>query len=454
MRSILSFSPMLFLLILCACATGYMVSTSIEKKLPPAATDADFYSDQLLTPERIALGQALFFDKILSGNKNIACSTCHSVLAATGDGLSLSLGEEGVGTSVLRRASVYLRPLSERVPRNAPALFNLGAREFNTHFLDGRVEQNASFPSGIESPAKAKLPSGLENPLAAQAMFPVTSPEEMCGHEDENELSKLCESKDFTRIWDIVAKRLQSNDQYVIMFKAAYPEIKNKNQISMVHAANAIASFETSAWRADISPFDRYLRGEKNALSRSAIDGMSLFYGKANCADCHSGTFQTDQEFHAVAMPQLGPGKGDGYNKQDDFGRERVSGKISDRYKFKTPSLRNVALTGPWGHAGAYNDLRVAVTHFLNPVQALNNYDASQAVLPPFPGHKPDDLAIMSHPESVKQIAAANEITPVQLKSDEIDQLVDFLYALTDPDSLDLRQDAPMNVPSGITVND
>ena len=405
-------------------------------------------------PDRVELGQALFFDKILSGNKNISCATCHSVLAATGDGLSLSIGEEGVGAGIFRHAGSDLSRYSERVPRNAPPLFNLGAREFSRMFLDGRIELDPAYPSGVKSPAKGRLPEGLDNPLAVQALFPITSATEMCGHPGENDLAKFCKAEDFKRVWSILAKRLQNNTDYVARFKAAYPEIINRNQINMVYAANAIANFEATVWRADNSPFDRFLRGDKTALSRSGVVGMQLFYGKANCFECHSGTFQTDQKFHAVAMPQLGPGKGDGFNKQDDFGRERVSGNLTDRYKFRTPSLRNVALTGPWGHAGAYDDLRAVVNHMLDPVQALNSYDASQAVLPPFPAHKQDDQKIMSHPESVRQIAAANEVVPVHLSDEEIDRLIDFLHALTDPDSLDLRPDAPKSVPSGLSLID
>lgn len=450
LTSIIAFA----LLALAACTHGHRPSDALRANLPAPSTDADFYSNQQPTAARIALGQALFFDKILSGNKNISCATCHNVLAATGDGLSLSIGEEGTGSGVFRQAEPGTNHYGARVPRNAPAVFNLGAREFTTLFADGRVQLDDKYPSGIDSPAKLKLPEGLDNPLAAQALFPPTSPTEMCGQPGENNVAKFCKAEDFSRIWETLAQRLRNNAEYVKLFKAAYPEIKKKSQINMVHAANAIAIFETATWRADNSPFDRYLRGDDKAMSYSALAGMELFYGKADCASCHSGTFQTDQKFHAVAMPQLGPGKGDGYKKQDDFGRERVTGDREDRYKFRTPSLRNVALTGPYGHAGAYNDLRAAVKHFIDPVAALRNYDASQAVLPSTKAYMAGDTTIMDHPESVAGIAAANERQPVRLSEQEIDQIIDFLHALTDPDSLDLREDAPKSVPSGLTLID
>lgn len=70
------------------------------------------------------------------------------------------------------------------------------------------------------------------------------------------------------------------------------------------------------------------------------MDGANLFYGKENCATCHTGYFLSDQKFHAIGVPQIGPGKGDNVDGRDDFGRETVSGDIADRYTFRTPSLR------------------------------------------------------------------------------------------------------------------
>ena len=82
---------------------------------------------------------------------------------------------------------------------------------------------------------------------------------------------------------------------------------------------------------------------------------MELFYGKANCSSCHAGALFTDHQFHATGQPQVGPGKAARFQSHSrDLGRFRVTGNIKDKYAFRTPSLRNVELTGPWGHAGAY----------------------------------------------------------------------------------------------------
>ena len=83
------------------------------------------------------------------------------------------------------------------------------------------------------------------------------------------------------------------------------------------------------------------------ALSTRERRGLRLFYGKANCVSCHSGPLLTDLDFHAIAMPRLGPFKGLGMEGRDDFGRELVTGNPTDRDKFRTPTLRNVVLRAP-----------------------------------------------------------------------------------------------------------
>ena len=185
---------------------------------------------------------------------------------------------------------------------------------------------------------------------------------------------------------------------------------------------------------------------------------MNLFYGKAGCGACHGGVFQTDHGFHAVAMPQIGPGKGDdmpGYaDGLDDFGREQVTGNSRDRYRFRTPTLRNVALTAPYGHTGAYNSLDAMVRHKLDAVYALNDYDTGQAVLPSRPDLDSLDFIVMNDAARRQAIAESCEIRPIALKERDTQALLAFLHALTDPAVLDMRNDVPADVPSGLPVWD
>jgi cytochrome c peroxidase len=411
-------------------------------------TDQDFPPDNVKMEN---LGKFLFYDKILSGNKNISCATCHHPFAASGDGISLPIGAGGIGLGVMRNPN----NIKARVARNSPHIFNLGASEFTTLFHDGRV---AKQPSGFISPAGDDLPLGLDNPLAVQAMFPVTSDAEMAGEKGENPIADAIADGNLISVWQQLAERLQKIDEYVKLFIAAFADINTAQDITYVHAANAIASFEAAAFRCTNSAFDQYLRGNHDVASQQQIRGATLFYGKAGCDSCHSGAFQTDHKFYAIGIPQIGPGKGDnlpGYNDgHDDFGREQVTKDAADRFKFRTPSLRQVAITGPWGHDGAYNDLEQMVRHHLNPVEALNNYDINQALLASRTDL--DKIDIIAHQDKQRRqaIIDAIEIKPIKLTDEEIYDLIAFLHGLTDVNYIDLRKTAVNRVPSGLAVRD
>ncbi|MDJ0941116.1 MAG: cytochrome c peroxidase [Woeseiaceae bacterium] len=427
--------------------------------LPAPVADADYFANGNQDPAKVKLGQELFFDKVLSGNMNISCATCHHPLAGTGDGLALPVGEGGRGLGVTRDTGSGSDAVHERVPRNAPPVFNLGANEFSVMFHDGRIQPDAGMPSGFESPAGMDLPEGLDNALAVQAMFPVTSGTEMAGQPGENTIADVAAAGDLAGpngVWAQLAERLRGIDGpggYVEQFIAVFDDVNSADDIEYRHAANAIAAFEAVAWRADDSPFDRFLRGKRSAMSLNQIRGMRIFYSnRGNCSSCHSGKFQTDLNFYAIAMPQAGGGKGDGMFGYEDFGRERVTGNIADRYRFRTPTLRNIALTPPYGHAGTYDDLESAVRHHLNAVNSLYSYDISQLRVPPRPDLNAADAQAMNDPAVVDAIAARSEIAPRNLTDWEVARLIDFLNALTDPSMLDMRDDVPVQVPSGLTL--
>ncbi|GAB4557519.1 MAG: hypothetical protein Tsb0020_01710 [Haliangiales bacterium] len=456
-------------------------------------TDSDFYENGQFSEAKVELGRLLFFDKLLSGNKNIACATCHHPKHGTSDGLPLGFGEGGVGLGPERRIPADA-PVLARVPRNAPSLYLIGAKEFDKLFLDGRVEKDhhGNWESGFWTPAREQFPPGLDNILAVQAMFPVTSPVEMAGHKGENPIANRV-SNDILAgpdgAWALLGKRLQEVPGYVERFKAAFPHIKKASDISYVDAANAIAAFQAAAFRSDDSPFDRYLRTrDRSHLDDAAWRGMKLFYGRAGCSDCHSGKFQTDQDFHAIAMPQIGPGRGAGWDytyfqatgfndRIEDLGRYSTTYQLADKYSFRTPSLRNVEITGPWGHAGTFDTLESAVRHHINPIASLESFDANQVPLPPlehivertavrsklnFRPVNPRRLADWLKRESWVQktpslrgaIAAANEFGGVELSDEEVADLIAFLRALTDPRSRDQSDLIPDRVPSGLPVPD
>ena len=396
------------------------------------------------------LGQRLFFDKLISGNRNIACASCHHPDLATGDGLALSIGEGGDGLGEDRNTGVFPNEVLHRVGRNAQPLFNVGAREYRRMFHDGRVEVGPGSGFRFLSPAGVELPDGLDNVLAAQAMFPVLSPDEMAGQDGENPVATAVADGDWTRAWALLTMRLTENPEYVARFIAAFDDIETKHQISFVHAANALAAFQTVAWRATNSPFDQYLRGDRLALTNDQKRGLDLFYGRAGCASCHSGPFQTDHEFHSVGVPQVGPGKGNGYDGHEDFGREVITGEPADRYRFRTAPLRNVELTGPWGHSGAYESLKDMIVHHLNPTSEV---DISRPLRPYRADLAATDFLVNDDVERVERISAYSVIEPVALDERELDDLLSFLYALTDPASRVSGDTIPDSVPSGLAID-
>lgn len=403
-----------------------------------------------LDMRRVSLGQLLFYDPIVSGNQEVSCATCHHPRFGTGDGVSLSLGDGASGLGPDRVPDPNNFP-EQRLPRNAPALFNLGEPEFSVMFHDGRLEADPSLPHGIRTPLGESMAEGFDSVLAAQAMFPVLSADEMAGHYSENPIAQAVRMGHLSLpggAWDQIAERVSSIPAYRTQFDAVLGE---GEPISFADIGNVIADFIRFEWRATDSLYDRHLAGE-DALSASQRRGMELFYGEAGCSGCHAGTFQTDHAFHAIAMPQLGPGKAARFESHArDEGRMRVTGVLEDAYAFRTPSLRNVAHTAPYGHAGAYSTLEAVVRHHLDPVESLYAYDRRQAILPALEGAS--DWRVMDDPRELAAVAEANDLEPVNLGDDQIADILAFLDALTDPSSLEGRLGIPPTVPSGLPVD-
>ncbi|WP_223424854.1 cytochrome-c peroxidase [Tateyamaria pelophila] len=397
---------------------------------------------------QVELGQLLFYDPILSGSKTVSCATCHHPRFGTGDGVSLGLGDGAKGLGPDRAVDPANAP-EQRIPRNAPPLFNLGATEFTVFFHDGRLEEDAARASGIRTPLGAEMEMGFASALSAQSMFPVLSADEMAGHYAENDVAQAVRQGLLTGpdgAWDILSKRVADIPEYRTRFDA----VIGPEQISFTDISDAIAAFVDFEWRGVASPFDLYLRNG-TPMEDSAMRGMDLFYGAANCASCHAGRFQTDHDFHAIAMPQIGPGKAARFESHArDTGRMRVTGRAEDAYAFRTPPLRNIAQTAPYGHTGAYATLEGIVRHHLDPVASLRSYDPAQVVMP---GFDADDLRIMSDPAEVDAIAAANSLVPIDLSDDQVADIIAFLEVLTDPQSLRGALGIPATVPSGLPVD-
>lgn len=274
---------------------------------------------------KIALGRALFNDQRFSADGSVSCANCHTDEKFFTDGLALAKGINGqVGT------------------RNAPTVVN--AAFFENLFLDGRV-----------------------NSLEAQALGPLTNPLEH-GLNDYQTITKI----------------IQKDAKYPEQFQAIFA-IPAK-QITINHVAKAIASYERSLIAGN-STFDRYLFGrDHSAMSTSAARGLEIFKGKGNCLVCHEITWNsalfTDNRFYniGVGFKHLSPVLDDfiaylnrGKNPADfplsdtqrsELGRFNITKLIADMGKFKTPTLRNVAFTGPYMHDGSIKTLAEVVEHY------------------------------------------------------------------------------------------
>ena len=341
----------------------------------------------------------------------------------------------------------------KRVPRNSPALFNLGHRAIKTLFHDGRLSRSATYDSGFNSPAGTWLPIGLSGLLAAQAMLPVASEVEMAGSADENDVGAARRER-IDHVWPILAKRVAGIEDYAAQFISAFDDVEASGDITIVHIANAIADFVNSEWRSFDSPFDAYIGGDRSALDVTQLRGLDLFFGKARCAGCHSGPLLSDQSFHSLAIPPFGPGRTRTFDPYvRDVGRMSETDRLSDAYRFRTPSLRNVALTGPWGHNGAYATLEGIVRHHLEPIAALSAWDRTQLILPESDRFAVSDFLIWDDAREIQRLERSTSIEPLVLTDDEVGALVAFLKALTGTSSVLGRLGKPQSVPSGLPID-
>lgn len=395
--------------------------------------------------DQAAIGHDLFYDTILSGNRNISCAHCHHPDLGTSDGLSLGIGEGGAGLGPDRTAGTGADRIRKRIPRNAPGLWNLGARDLHTMFHDGRLSLSDLYDNGFNSPAQEWLPEGLNSLLAAQALFPLTAQFEMAGNVAENEVTGAVHDR-IDKGWPILAKRVRTDPRYGPAMVRAFDDVDTPEDLTITHVVNALAAFMAIEWRSTDSPFDQYLEGKTDALTADQLSGMQLFYGKADCASCHSGPLLSDQGFHALALPPFGPGRTRQWDPMvRDVGRMGESNRLEDAYRFRTPMLRNVALTAPYGHNGAFPDLEGIIRHHLNPLQSLAAWQPDMANLPDVPWLAAIDFLVHEDKREMTRMRQAVDIVPMSLSDPEVAQLVAFMNALTGT-SIDAP---PFGIPEG-----
>lgn len=400
------------------------------------------------------LGMELFYTKALGGMDDSACVSCHHPALGGGDGLPMSIGVEADNPDMLGPGRTH--PDGPLVPRNAPTTFNSALWD-QFMFHDGRVESMGKTPGmngadgyGIRTPDRTwgypDLTVADANLVQAQARFPVTSQEEMRGVDfgtDRGVGSSLMNQNTRERLAQIIggygegAGVLETNNWLPKFQKAFHSAANAETLVTFDNIVLAISEYERSqifvnnAWK-------KYVQGDRNAIGESAKRGAVLFFtpaekGGADCAVCHRGDFFTDEQFYAIAIPQIGIGKGSGIYGDDDYGRFLETGNPDDKYAFRNPTLLNVEVTGPYGHDGAYATLEGIVRHHLNPDAAIKNYDYTQLD----PSIRVYNAAMYTQ-QAWAQVKAnrAHGIRTVQdiaLTDVQVQDLVNFLVTLTDP---------------------
>jgi cytochrome c peroxidase len=342
--------------------------------LPQTATAPP---DNEQTSAKIELGRMLFWDPILSGNREVACATCHHPSFGYAENLDLSIGVDGIGLGNTRHFDS-----SSSIPfvrRNSQTILN-------TAF-------NGIDPQGNYNPATAPMfwdvrAEGLE----AQALLPIITFEEMRGHTYPEE-----------EAIDHVVERLRDIDEYRELFEGAFSDT-----ISAENLGKALAAFQRSLL-ANNSSFDRYMRGDENAMTRTQIQGMRQFE-RVGCMNCHNGPMFSDFKLHVLGIAD---------NRklpESDQGFEQS-------YAFRTPSLRNLAFTPPYMHNGIFRTLD----------DVLDFYDDRGRR-----GRRNQNLR-------------RDQLDPLLRALDDVDdherEIIEFLGALND-DSFD--KSIPARVPSGL----
>jgi len=319
------------------------------------------------------LGRLLFWDPVLSGDQDVACATCHLPSHGYADGLARSIGVGGVG-----RGTERVQGDVDKVARNAQSILNVAWNGINEVGIFDSQQAPMFWDNRVTS-------------LQEQALEPLKSDLEMRGTRFSEE-----------EIIPELLNRLNNIAEYRQLFAEAY----DRQQISENELADALASFQSTIV-ANNSAFDRWMRGDSNAMSEREVLGMQEFV-TVGCANCHSGPMFSDFELHVLGAPKaeglLEPDTGDG------------------NFAFRTPTLRQLDFTAPYLHGGQRDTLEGVIEFYDEPSRSLNA-SVSTADL---------DTDFTSLPETDGELG---------------DLLLEFLGALNDPV---FDRTIPGQVPSGL----
>jgi cytochrome c peroxidase len=222
------------------------------------------------------------------------------------------------------------------------------------------------------------------------------------------------------------------NGERADFYKEKFLKAYGAAPYTIAHVANALAEFQRQRFWAGKTPWDQYLKGDKNALTPIQKKGAVVFFDKGQCATCHKGMHLSAFDFDAVAVPQLSPQPSPGSDlTQDDLGRFEVTGDTQDQYRFRVSPLRNLSMTAPYMHNGVFSNLWQVIDHYDKPLQTLAEFVWSGLNQP---YHQP--LVLDKNPlrQSNRVLAIATDLVlDLNLSQNEKVELWCFLQgALTD----------------------
>lgn len=391
--------------------TGITPASLARFRLPEAADLGSIPHDPRnpLTAEKVALGKLLFHEPALlqtvkrpEGVRTSSCASCHHAAAGFQAGIRQGLGEggEGFGHAGEGRhvapgydgTTVDVQPIRSPTALNAAWLTNV---MWNGQF--GATGINV----GTESAWTAGTPKE-KNHLGFEGIE-----------------TQAIAAQDVHR-YSLAGAKIAENERYAELFVAAFPD--DAEPVTVVNAGLAIAAYERTLVTTE-APFQRWLRGERGALTKAELRGANLFFGRAECSTCHSNPGLGALEFHALGMGDL---LGEGIlasdaTKAEHRGRGGFTGVAADLYKFKVPQLYNLADAPFYGHGGTLRSLRAVVEYKNAAVPENGEVAASQL---------------------------DERFRPLHLTKRQIDDLTVFLeHGLRDPS---LARYAPVDLPTGL----
>ncbi len=312
-------------------------------------------ADNSTSSAKVDLGRALFWDPVLSGGRDVSCATCHHPATGYADGLDLDIGENGQGLGAARHfRSPNTIPFGQR---NSQTVLNTAFNGLTTN-------------AALDPAAAPMFWDSRANSLEAQSLLPLAKLEEMRGYQYAERVAP-----------DSVVARLRRIPAYEALFKTAFTETA---PLTATNIGKALACFERTLVATD-SPFDQYMRGTTSALTSQQVQGLQAFV-QCGCAKCHSGPMLSDYQLHVMGVAD------NSKNTTPDTG-------ANGTYAFRTPSLRNVALTAPYMSSGTLPNLQ-AVLDFYDPgrggARSTNPHVATNQLDPLFPTRVTNKQAIIA----------------------------------------------------------